>query len=176
MTTFTNSGPDVDAAALEAFEVILGYPLPADYRSFLDTTNGGIPHPNTVPEPSQGFVGVRWFLSLDVDNGEESLSAALEMWQGRYPAGLLPIAVCDGSNLLLMDATDVNQSQIYYWDHDGEADEGDGPRLDNLTRVAHSFSDLLNSLTHWDPRRDPRYAEIAGGSGTGDPDFKPEFD
>ena len=173
MATFTNSGQPVDTATLDAFEASLGSTLPADYRTFLSTTNGGIPHPDTVHEERQGVIGIRWFLSLGTNSDESSLTAARETWHERHPEGLLPIAVCDGSNLLLLD---LEQSQVFYWDHDGEADEHDEPRFDNLTPVAESFSALVSSLIDFDPRQDPRYAQIAGGSGTGDPDFSPEFD
>lgn len=173
MATFSRSGPRGDIATIDAFEATLDHPLPADYREFLGTINGGIPHPNNVHEQSQGVIGIRWFLSLDASADDESLTVARETWRGRHPEGLLPIAVCDGSNLLLMD---LEQSHVFYWDHDGEADENQEPRTDNLTRVAISFSGLLDSLVEFDPRKDPRYADIAGGSGTGDPDFVPEFD
>lgn len=176
MTRFTSSGPSIDEQTISTLEAHLAYALPEDYRGFLRDRNGGIPTPGDVPEPSQGVVGILWFFSLDDSRAERSLAAAGESWEGRYPETMVPIALCNGSNLLLLTLDGPDRGRVYYWEHEGEADEGEPARTDNLTLVADSFTSLLDALHDWDPRQDPRYRDIAGGTGTGDPDFIPTFD
>lgn len=53
MTEFSETGPPVTTADVDAFEAKIGSPLPEDYRRFLLTTNGGVPSDNTVDEPSR---------------------------------------------------------------------------------------------------------------------------
>lgn len=176
MTTFNQPGPRVDTTAVASLEARVGATLPADYREFLLSTNGGVPDPNGLSAPSQGGIGIRWFLSLGPASEDQSLTRAIDTWRDRHPAGMLPIAICEGSNLLLLALTGTPPGKVFYWDHDGEADEGEEPRFDNLTEVADSFTALLEALHDQDPRQDPRYRDIAGGTGTGNPDFIPTFD
>lgn len=176
MTTFNSSGPSIDEQTISTFETRIDHTLPKDYRDFLSDTNGGIPTPSDVAEPSQGVVGIRWFFSLDDSRAERSLEEAVTTWHGRHPESMMPIALCDGSNVILLTLDGPDGNGVHYWEHDGEAEEGEPARTDNLTQVADSFTALLDTLHDWDPRQDPRYRDIAGGTGTGDHDFIPTFD
>lgn len=140
-------------------------------------TNGGVPEERRIPEPSDIGIGVSGFFSLgDATSGDLSMTRALETWAGRYPDGYVPIARCEGSNLLLMATGDEHAGRVVYWDHDGEADDGEPARTDNLTPVADSFQALIEALTD-DAIDDAEVQRLLEGStGWVDPDFKPTFD
>lgn len=37
-------------------------------------------------------------------------------------------------------------NQIYFWDHELEADEGENPNMENVYLICKSFSDFINNL------------------------------
>jgi hypothetical protein len=175
MTEFSETGPPVTKADVDAFEAEIDSPLPEDYRRFLLTTNGGVPSDNTVDEPSQEIVGIEGFFCLGVESGELSMAGALRVWNSRYPATMLAIAACEGSCLLLtLDGDHVGE--VLYWDHDGEAQPDEPPTNDNLSHVADAFTELLDSLYTWDDMGRPEIQRMRGSSGGNawiDPDFSP---
>lgn len=170
---FTKVGPPVSEADVASFEVQVGASLPADYRAFILTTNGGVPSRNVIDDPVRAFVGVEGFFSLGPVHGDLSMADALATWDGRHPDGMLPIALCGGSNLLLLTLRGQTTHPVYYWEHDGEADEGEPARTDNLTRLADSFTDLVGSLHDEDLINHPDVQRMMGGDVWVDPDFNP---
>lgn len=173
-TEFETTGPPTTAADVDDFEAAIGSPLPADYKHFLLTVNGGIPTASDVNEPTQRVVGIVGFFSLAVPSGDLSMQEALRTRRNRYPGWMLPVALCQESCLLLLTLNGDHEGEVVYWDYDAESDDA-SPTTDNLSHVADSFTSLLDALHDWDPRQDPRYRDIAGGTGTGDPDFIPTF-
>lgn len=176
MTTIRKPGPTIDEADILALATKVGV-LPDDYRSFLLSTNGGVPEEQQVPEPSDIGIQVKGFFSLgDTTSGDLSMTRALDTWADRYPDGYVPIARCEGSNLLLLSTGDEHAGRVVYWDHDGEADEGEPARTDNLTPVTDSFTALLEALTD-DATDDAEVQRLVENStGWVDPNFKPTFD
>jgi hypothetical protein len=175
MTTIREPGPSVDTGVIRALAPGVGV-LPNDYRSFLLATNGGVPEEQQIPEPSDIGIQVRGFFSVgDSTSGDLSMTRALATWADRYPDGYVPIALCEGSNLLLMATGEESTGRVVYWDHDREADEGEPARTDNLTPVADSFTALLAALT--DDATDDAVVQrlLENSTGWVDPDFKPEF-
>lgn len=176
MTEFETTGPTITAADVDDFEAAIGTPLPADYKQFLLTVNGGIPTDSDVNEPTQRVVGIVGFFSLAVPSGDLSMQEALRTWRNRYPGWMLPVALCQGSCLLLLTLNSDYEGEVVYWDHDAESEDDEPPTIDNLSHVADSFTELLDSLYTWDAMNDPEVQRMMGGSG-GDawihPDFSP---
>lgn len=139
MTTIRKPGPTIKVGVISALATKVGV-LPNDYRSFLLMTNGGVPEERRIPEPSDIGIGVSGFFSLgDATSGDLSMTRALETWAGRYPDGYVPIARCEGSNLLLMATGDEHAGRVVYWDHDGEAER----RRARAHRQSHARRRLL---------------------------------
>lgn len=170
---FTRVGPPLSEADIASFEQQIGGTLPDDYRDFLVTTNGGVPEVRFVNDPVRELVGVEGFFSVGEVQGELSMSDALATWGGRYPNDMLPLALCGGSNLLLLTLGGQSTNPVYYWEHDGEANEGEPARTDNLTQLATSFSGLLESLHDEDLINHPEVQRMMGGDVWVAPDFNP---
>lgn len=141
------SSSGASEALLQQLESELGTQLPGDYRCFLAETNGGRPAPSRFAmQTSTGSNEsvVDWFLTLDP---KEDLYTVLEyrnMYSDRIPEGLLPIACDPFGNLLLLDLGGKVRGSVYFWDHEQES--MDKPTWDNISVVAQSFTDFLNTL------------------------------
>lgn len=175
MTTFRTTGPTISEAVVLEIEHRIGSDLPTDYRDFLLKTNGGTPEDAYVPEPADIGIVVTGFFSLGEASGDLSMESALSTWANRYPDGYLPIARCEGSNLLLLGVSRDVRDLVFYWDHDGEADDNEPPRTDNLTFVASSFTELIDSLTDDEADDEEVRRLLDGSTGWVNPGFKPRF-
>ena len=127
----------------------LGTDLPGGYRDFMLGQNGGVltvaAH---LPDDTSG-ASVRAFLVVDDIEGAGGYDFGeyLRNYEGRYPHGLLPVAVDASSNLVLLDTGYEQPGSVWFWDHEGEADEDEPPRTDNIIKIAASFTAFLKDLT-----------------------------
>ncbi|ELZ8935263.1 SMI1/KNR4 family protein [Cronobacter dublinensis] len=146
MTEILNyNAPAVDEAIAD-FEKRSKIILPDDYKDFLRKYNGGQPVPKSFRFYSNREDGssIDWFLSLGKDK-YSNLQKYYQNFKERIPAGFLPIAHDAGGNLIIL-ANNEENTGIYFWDHEYEADEGEVPTMDNVYFIAKSFSDFLKSL------------------------------
>ncbi|EKP4478763.1 SMI1/KNR4 family protein [Cronobacter dublinensis] len=146
MTEILNFNSPIADEAISDFEKKVDLLLPDDYKEFLKTYNGGQPVPNAFRFYAERDDGssVDWFLSL----GKEKYSNLQKYYQNfkeRIPADFLPIAHDAGGNLIIL-ANNEENTGIYFWDHEYEADEGEIPTMDNVYFIAKSFSDFLKNL------------------------------
>jgi len=133
-------------SAIRDFEARLGVVLPEDYRRFLATVNGGRPKPRNF-DAANGDDGslVHFFFTLDPDAPHYQLTRKIETYTGRVPDRLLPIGCDDFGNLVLLDVGGAKPGAVYFWDHERENPDGD-PYWDNISTVASSFTEFVNSL------------------------------
>lgn len=144
--TFTRTGPPQTQTRLEE---VLGTRLPDAYLEFMLTQNGGVLDASAhLPRDDSG-ASVRAFLIIDDPDGRDGydFSDYLRTSADRYPDGFLPIAVDASSNLILLYTGHEQPGSVWFWDHEAEADEGEPPRDDNITRIAASFPAFLGALT-----------------------------
>jgi len=144
MPTFSNGFGPVSAATVNAAEKRLGITLPADYKQFLCTTNGGAPSPAVFAVPQCGDV------LLDFLYGLRGVPKPLDLEQEQsyaqefdpLPAGFLVIGQDPGGNALLLDTNDGGA--VYYWDQVGFYP---GTTLDgNTYPLNSSFTEFIESL------------------------------
>jgi hypothetical protein len=134
-------------SVIEEFELVIGTPLPADYRAFLLTSNGGDPEPNEAAAPPPvNTVGVRRFYGILPGQGDGDLKHHRDAMTQRVPPGLLPIAEDDCGNRFCLSVRREDLGCLYFWDHELEADEGEPPTFANLFKIANSFHAFFEGL------------------------------
>jgi hypothetical protein len=145
---FTDEGTPLRDADLDEFEKRFGIRLPAEYRAFLLQHNGGRVEPRTLR--ALRSAQIHYFVSIGppVD--------AAYYWDTfkhptcpRMPPEHIPIARCEGGDLLTLVIDGPERGQIFHWDHEEEGNETFTRA--NLTLVATSLEDLLASLEPFDP-------------------------
>jgi hypothetical protein len=135
---------------LAAFERSIGSALPDGFRRFLARCDGGRPGPNRLDNDAGTAVGLGVTQFLGIGDGDNSIRTRLDEYAGRTGAGLLPIADAEGGNLVLLSIAGPDVGSVWFWDHEMEADEGEPPRPEALTRVAGDFEELLADLVRSD--------------------------
>ncbi|MEP3278567.1 MAG: SMI1/KNR4 family protein [Stappiaceae bacterium] len=140
------SNQPVDNGDLLKFEKSIGIELPEKYREFLSTYNGGQPDPNAFlyKDKSQGSL-VDYFLGLDVA-GRANLERYYHRYKDRIPGRFIPIAYDPGGNLIVIGTAGETNGQIFFWDHEMEAEEDEQPDMSNMHLVADSFEEFLAEL------------------------------
>jgi hypothetical protein len=139
--------PSNHAERIAQLETNIGAPLPADYRGFLESTNGGVPIPDGfhISDTEGDSMVHEWFGIHDEDYG--NLEENVSTFRDRVPQGVLPIGRDPGGNLICIRTIGPGAGSIYFWDHEREAGEGSKPTWDNMSKLADSFSDFCEVLT-----------------------------
>ena len=139
--------PPTSPAQLDEFERDEGVQLPAEYREFLLTSNGGRPDDNIVDVPDLDEVAVNDFFGLQPGEMYD-LRGERAMYEGRIPPGTLPVADDPGGNLFLLSLAGDSKGAVYFWDHEEEPrEEGtDWSDFENVYRVADGFDQFLAML------------------------------
>lgn len=141
------SGKSVGSEAIELFERFLSRKFPKDYRNFLLKYNGGYPVPDCFSfiDGKEGS-SVQYFLKINSNQNHDDFLSNIRNYEQRIPSNFLPIACDPGGNQICIAINGKEYGKIYFWDHEAEADDNDPPSMDNMTLIAQSFSDFLESL------------------------------
>jgi cell wall assembly regulator SMI1 len=143
-------GPPITEQDVLRLEQELGASFPEDYRAFLLAHNGGYPEPGDFDIPGESVPEsgstVDWFLTLEA-GAHNDLRHELDVYRGRVPPSLLPIAFDPGGNLICLGLSGEHRGVVYFWDHELEAEEDEEADFRNVYFVADSFSRFLDSLT-----------------------------
>lgn len=103
---------------------------------------------------------VRYFYGTSLEFYSD-IRMIYEDYQGRMPAGLVPIADPDFGNLICMSLDKAAYGKIYFWDHETmDADDADIPTIADLKEIAPSFDALLARIKEF-----PYVAEPAKKTG-----------
>lgn len=142
----SRQGPPLTSARLAE---VAGQDLPADYRDWMLGQNGGVLRESAHLPDDESGASVRAFLTVDDPAGASGYDLAqyLSTYEGRYPDGFLPIGVDTSSNLILLDTGYQQPGSVWFWDHEGEANDEELPRADNIVKIADTFAELLHELT-----------------------------
>ena len=142
--------PSLREEDIRTFELQLGISLPDDYRRFLLAHNGGQPEPGAFPVFSFAvgdYAVLNRFLGIRQGEYEDLANYYVNVFRGRIPGDLLPIASDPGGNLICLSVAGPDRGRVYFWFHEEESDEGQSPGYSNIYFIADSFSALLDSLT-----------------------------
>lgn len=149
MPTFDRSCGPLSASAMSAAEKRLGVKLPADYKKFLRTTNGGCPEPNCfrIPEREEALLGILYGIADNRTDGDlEYEQQEVTQWDP-LPDGFIAIGHDPGGNAILMATLGADAGRVYFWDRVGLWVREDRR---NLFLVAESFTAFLESLREFD--------------------------
>lgn len=142
---FRGSRRPATAKQVAAFEAVLSVKLPADYKKFLYTTNGGIPTPNcfNVPDRSDALCDILY--GIHEKRGQSDLEWEQEQasqWDP-LPLGFVAIGHDPGGSSLLLATSGKDAGKVYFWNRDGMWVREDGH---NTFPVANSFTAFLAGL------------------------------
>lgn len=133
------------------FEAAIGVALPADYKEFLLSCNGGELAPNIFPVPGAKInSGVNRFYGVLGDNLQNDLNYQRKIMFTRVPKNILPIGSDSCGNSVCLSLRNESYGQIYFWDHELESEEGECATFSNLFLVGNSFVDFLSKLKKFD--------------------------
>ncbi len=76
----------------------------------------------------------------------DSIFSRLDTFTGRIPDWLLPVARDEGGNLFALSLRQTDFGSVWFWDHEYEADEGEPPADDNITRISEDWESFFQSL------------------------------
>jgi hypothetical protein len=149
---FRNTGPPLTADDLSPERNGLGFPLPAGYRRWLLSSNGGEPKPASFATldgwPSKRL-SIERFLSVQPPGGavEDTVQTLYHhlVSEVGLPAHLVPIARGIGPKLLLLDTRTEDDGEVLCWDMFGdryEFEEQEGL----VAKVRVGFADLIAGL------------------------------
>jgi len=145
MTIIHDSKNSLSEQDITDLEEKLNLVLPKDYRAFLKENNGGYPEPDGF-DFMDGSDGSSVDKFLEVNNSkDESIIEYYLSYKKRIPEDFLPIAKDPGGNIILIKANSED-SQIYFWDHENEAEEGESPGMGNMHLIASSLQEFLDNL------------------------------
>ncbi|WP_289055996.1 SMI1/KNR4 family protein [Carboxylicivirga marina] len=137
---------------LTDFEAKLSISLPSDYRDFLIENNGGCPKPSTnkIPETD-----VQCIYGIHEGDYWANLIEHIDMFKERIPSNTIPIANDSGGNLFLLSLRQDSKGEVWFWDHEEEAEESGHEYFENITKAADSFNNFIDNLYEWiDPNED----------------------
>lgn len=132
-------------------ERIVGYAFPEDYVDFLLLNNGGRPSPQFERfeiSPSEGTSSINFLYSAD--NIEYPSLELLHNWteyRERIPVGTIPIGHDSFGNQILLGISSELSGKILFWDHDREGFQNQGNSFHNVTVMADSFAEFIDSLS-----------------------------
>lgn len=126
-------------------EKLVGSTIHESYIDFITKHNGGYPSHEVFTYYRNGIAYdsiLQRFLDL-ADDSDSSIYKYIDIFTGRIPKDFIPIGYDPGGNLILMKNFGDDNGAIFFWDHEGEADEGD---TNNLFFVSNNISEFLSDL------------------------------
>jgi cell wall assembly regulator SMI1 len=123
---------------VDRLEEQAGHRLPDDYRDYLLRQDGGRLVSNNQ--------AVKYVFGVGDVPDYESMWANLQVYEGRVPPWLLPVASDEYGNLFAVSLRESDLGSVWFWDHEQEADEGEPPTEDNIELRAPSWTEFLESL------------------------------
>ncbi|EIB99112.1 SMI1/KNR4 family protein [Pantoea sp. Sc1] len=145
MTKIHDSKSMVSEQDIVNVENQLSIKLPDSYREFLKKYNGGYPQPDGFDfADGEDGSSVDKFLEVS-DSKNEGLINYFNTYKERIPKNYIPIAKDPGGNLILI-GINGEKAEVYFWDHENEADDGDVPGMQNMHLVALNLDDFINNL------------------------------
>ena len=145
MVTFSSNFEPASPRQIAAFEKAHSVKLPADYKRFLRTANGGIPAPNclNVPDRGDALCDILYGISKRREPGDLGWEQEQASQWDPLPRGFVAIGRDPGGSTLLLATSGKQAGEILFWDRNGFWIREDGH---NTFPVANSFTAFLAAL------------------------------
>jgi len=143
---FTSTEPVLSNNQLIELKQKLDVDLPLDYREFLMGHNVAIPQRNIITKGTL-TASITEFFGLCKSENSDILEVS-NTFYNRVPVTVLPIARAEGGNLICLEK---NTGQIFFWDHEEEAEDGHEPTYGNMLMLASSFTEFLEQIKPYEP-------------------------
>lgn len=146
--TIYDSRRSLDPKRVARVEQKLGCAFPREYRDFLLAHNGGQVVEGVFPihGPMGDHEGLLdQFMCISPRDPYNLLDWVTD-YTGRLPPNLLPVAVDQAGNLIVLSVVGPDIGKVYFWDHELEAGQGEIPSCENVYPVADSFQVFLDGL------------------------------
>lgn len=134
---------------------ILGV-IPSDYLDLLTKYNVTLLSENEI-RTDEIRTKIEYFFGEMPEQNIFDLEWNFDMYMGRMPEHMIPIAEAGGGNLICLYK---KNGGIYYWDHEDEESLGNQPYWNNLTKISEDFSSFLLLIVHYDSSDE--VANVAG--------------
>lgn len=144
-------GPLVDEARIASFESALGATLPAAYRQFLLTTNGGAPSERNAEISGKHSVVVHVLKSIDDPEDSVRLTPTPE-YAADFPSlDLLEIGYDAFGNRILLAVRGARVGEVWFQSLTDPQPEWANPRLEwferrDVVKLADDFDAFLTAL------------------------------
>lgn len=144
--SMSHVGPILTEIDIKRCEKAIGVNLPQEYKEFLLSNNGGCPDKSIFS--IKDFVNnpegkVQLFFSIRSPVASRNLDWNFEVFLGRVPKGMIPIARDDGGNLVCLSVEDGMEKGVFFWDHDEETEPA---ALSNVYWLANNFKDFFGMM------------------------------
>ena len=147
MMLIKSYGNPFSESDLKTIEMYLEFKFPEQYKIFLINHNGGEIDKKIFcfkNDSTDGSVLDRLFGF--VPNEYKNILVYYRIYKNRIPKYMFPIGYDPFSNLIILSIKGVDRGKVYFWDHDFEVEDGVEPDYSNLTLIADSFDEFINSL------------------------------
>jgi hypothetical protein len=134
---------------LTEFEALRSIRLPDSYRNFLLRQNGGAPETNMRFFDQAGRqvdVSVRFFFGIGVEVDSVNLAVRGDRMEGRFPSDFMAVADAPGGDFILLGVAGLHFGQVWFWEHEFEADVDESPDFRNMTFLASDFDEFVELL------------------------------
>src|SRR5687768_2520715 len=114
---FASPGPKLNERALSGLEQWLGFQLPAQYRQFLLSCNGGVPVENVsirVPGIPGGETDLQVLFGVARSVKSSCIEWNVESLSERLEPDLLPIARDSGGNVFCLSMREGDRGSVVY--------------------------------------------------------------
>ncbi|MCG3131836.1 MAG: hypothetical protein FLDDKLPJ_02646 [Phycisphaerae bacterium] len=136
---------------LEQFERAIGAILPSDYRAFLLEHNGPDIEPRDFHTSDGDVDSIVDLYGLHDGPSYRRLDLARRYYdESRMDLDLWPIADDPGGNAICIGIRGWRRGRIFFWDHETQ----------QVTDLAESFDDFLDSLFEWIDPNESRFDKI----------------
>jgi hypothetical protein len=146
---YTTGETQVTESQLNDLEKYLGVKFSQAYRDFMLITNGGIPlHGCFDSKDGTESSSVNFYSVSPGDNFD--MAENNDARTGRFPRGFVSIGADGNGNEICLDCNEgQTYGQVFFWDHDDEADQAQGETpetVKNIHLLGDSFTEFLEGL------------------------------
>jgi len=130
---------------LSCIEEFWRFGLPKDYREYLLEFNRKMPEKLKFDFKDKSDGSTLHSLYGFEKGGYNILLASKDMGS-RYIDTMLPIGNDVYGNRILLTVKGKDRNKVFFWDHEMESEDDEEPSYDNLTLIADSFTEFMESL------------------------------